>query len=58
MSAVSAWISRRKKADRNDSSTVLGDGEYLSASKSKDKSAFLYDGVYVDRTPDDFTKDD
>lgn len=61
---VKAYVSsfqldlKAKKADRNDSSTVLGDGEYLSADKSKDKSAFLYDGVYVDRTPDDFTKDD
>ena len=36
---------------------MLGDGEYLSADKTKDKNAFLYDGVYVDRTPDDFTKD-
>ena len=43
--------------NRNNSDTVLGDGEYLSADKTKDKNAFLYDGVYVDRTPDDFTKD-
>ena len=48
---------KAKKADRNDSSTVLCDGEYLSADHTKNTSAFLYDGVYVDRTPDDFTGD-
>ena len=49
---------KAKKADRNDSRTVLCDGEYLSADHTKNTSAFLYDGVYVDRTPDDFTGDE
>ena len=42
---------------RLDGTTVLGDGEYLSADKTANHYSFLYDGVYADRTVDNFLSD-
>lgn len=45
---------RAVKADRTKPETVLGDGEYLSATKKNDKCSFMYDGAYADRTEENF----
>ncbi|SCH12423.1 Serine-aspartate repeat-containing protein D precursor [uncultured Ruminococcus sp.] len=45
------------RPDREDPNSVLENGQYLSADKA-DGYAYWYDGVYVDRTPEDFDKDE
>ena len=43
-----------KHPDRIRTETVLGDGQYLSADQTKNTCTFLYDGIYADRTAEDF----
>ena len=40
--------------DFNDPATTLAGGEWLSPTKGQDGYAFSYDGIYVDRTVEDF----
>ena len=42
---------------RDDATTVLGDGQYLTADKTAARCTYMYDGVYVDRTAEKFDAD-
>ena len=44
-------------ADREKPETMLDSGQYLAADRNADGYAFAYEGVYVDRTEEDFEAD-
>lgn len=44
--------------DFKNDKTVMSNGEYLTASKANDAYSYFYDGTYVDRTVEDFEKDE